>query len=352
MAGFSTTQFFRNLPLLLVNNVPGRLLPIVLPRFALVYALMVLYQFRRGQARPALRGVLAVRRSRRRRVPPTAGDPAARGGSPSARSESCSGQGSHPGCGCCVVACGRPTPRTLRRLALRAASVHHRDHRPGRPSSGGVPSRSWATTCTGWSRGRTTRRPPRSIEEMPFVELVPGDLADLPSLVASLELSQPDEVYNLGAISFVASELLAGRADGEHDRPRGAADARGDPHGRGHAEQPDPLLPGVVVGDVRQGPRDAAGRDDAVPSAFAVRLRQGVRARHHGELPGELRAVRLFRDPVQPRGTASGHRVRHPQGDQRGGADQARSAARAGDGHARHASATGDMPATTCGRCG
>ena len=58
MAGFATTQFFRNLPLLLLNNVPGRLLPTVLPRFVLVYSLMVLYQFRRGQARPALRGVL------------------------------------------------------------------------------------------------------------------------------------------------------------------------------------------------------------------------------------------------------------------------------------------------------
>src|SRR3954454_7003420 len=40
--------------------------------------------------------------------------------------------------------------------------------------------------------------------EQPFVELVPGDLADLPSLVAALEQTQPDEVYNLGAISFVA----------------------------------------------------------------------------------------------------------------------------------------------------
>jgi GDPmannose 4,6-dehydratase len=39
---------------------------------------------------------------------------------------------------------------------------------------------------------------------MPFVELVPGDLADLPSLVAALQIAQPDEVYNLGAISFVA----------------------------------------------------------------------------------------------------------------------------------------------------
>jgi len=35
-------------------------------------------------------------------------------------------------------------------------------------------------------------------------ELVPGDLADLTSLVSALEYVQPDEVYNLGAISFVA----------------------------------------------------------------------------------------------------------------------------------------------------
>jgi GDPmannose 4,6-dehydratase len=33
---------------------------------------------------------------------------------------------------------------------------------------------------------------------------VPGDLADLTSLVNALEYAQPDEVYNLGAISFVA----------------------------------------------------------------------------------------------------------------------------------------------------
>jgi len=40
--------------------------------------------------------------------------------------------------------------------------------------------------------------------ELPFVELVPGDLQDLPSLVQALEQTQPNEVYNLGAISFVA----------------------------------------------------------------------------------------------------------------------------------------------------
>ena len=40
--------------------------------------------------------------------------------------------------------------------------------------------------------------------EMPFIELVSGDLADLPSIVSAMEACQPDEVYNLGAISFVA----------------------------------------------------------------------------------------------------------------------------------------------------
>jgi GDPmannose 4,6-dehydratase len=40
--------------------------------------------------------------------------------------------------------------------------------------------------------------------EFPFVELVSADLQDLSSLVAVLEQTQPDEVYNLGAISFVA----------------------------------------------------------------------------------------------------------------------------------------------------
>ena len=41
-------------------------------------------------------------------------------------------------------------------------------------------------------------------DEFPFVQLVPGDLADFSSLVSALEMAQPDEVYSLGAISFVA----------------------------------------------------------------------------------------------------------------------------------------------------
>jgi GDPmannose 4,6-dehydratase len=42
------------------------------------------------------------------------------------------------------------------------------------------------------------------IEQMlPAVDLVDGDLTDMSSLLAALEVAQPDEVYNLGAISFV-----------------------------------------------------------------------------------------------------------------------------------------------------
>ena len=41
-------------------------------------------------------------------------------------------------------------------------------------------------------------------EAFPYVELVDGDLQDLSSLIGAVEYAQPDEVYNLGAISFVA----------------------------------------------------------------------------------------------------------------------------------------------------
>jgi GDPmannose 4,6-dehydratase len=41
-------------------------------------------------------------------------------------------------------------------------------------------------------------------EEVPFVKILTGDLLDTSSLLRALNASQPDEFYNLGAISFVA----------------------------------------------------------------------------------------------------------------------------------------------------
>ena len=56
----------------------------------------------------------------------------------------------------------------------------------------------------GMIAGQNNPRTEQILQDLPFVELVGGDLQDLSSLIAALEYSQPDEVYNLGAISFVA----------------------------------------------------------------------------------------------------------------------------------------------------
>ena len=56
----------------------------------------------------------------------------------------------------------------------------------------------------GLVKGQNNPRTLQIQHELPYVELVPGDLADLPSLIKAVDQAQPDEVYNLAAISFVA----------------------------------------------------------------------------------------------------------------------------------------------------
>jgi GDPmannose 4,6-dehydratase len=58
-------------------------------------------------------------------------------------------------------------------------------------------------TVFGLVKGQANPKAEMLQRELPFVEIISGDLQDLPSLVQALELTQPDEVYNLGAISFV-----------------------------------------------------------------------------------------------------------------------------------------------------
>ena len=52
---------------------------------------------------------------------------------------------------------------------------------------------------------RGQNNPKRGLVEqiIPSIEFVEGDLTDLASLISAMEMAQPDEVYNLGAISFV-----------------------------------------------------------------------------------------------------------------------------------------------------
>jgi GDPmannose 4,6-dehydratase len=56
----------------------------------------------------------------------------------------------------------------------------------------------------GLIRGQNNPKEQLVRETVPGVELISGDLQDLSSLLRALERSAPDEVYNLGAISYVA----------------------------------------------------------------------------------------------------------------------------------------------------
>jgi len=53
---------------------------------------------------------------------------------------------------------------------------------------------------------RGQNNPKRELVErtVPGIKVLTGDLSDMSSLIRSLDVAQPDEVYNLGAISFVA----------------------------------------------------------------------------------------------------------------------------------------------------
>ncbi|MEK7059505.1 MAG: GDP-mannose 4,6-dehydratase [Patescibacteria group bacterium] len=52
-------------------------------------------------------------------------------------------------------------------------------------------------------RGQQNPKRQRVEEEQPYVELIEADLVDQSSLVQAIEVSQPDEIYNLAAISHV-----------------------------------------------------------------------------------------------------------------------------------------------------
>ena len=56
----------------------------------------------------------------------------------------------------------------------------------------------------GLVRGQNNPKYQLVSEELPGVQLLTGDLTDMASLMRAFEAAQPTEVYNLGAISFVA----------------------------------------------------------------------------------------------------------------------------------------------------
>lgn len=67
----------------------------------------------------------------------------------------------------------------------------------------------------GLVRGQSNPKIATVEEIIPSVELLEGDLRDLPSLIGALEIAQPNEVYNLGAISFVGLSWKQAELTGE-----------------------------------------------------------------------------------------------------------------------------------------
>ena len=104
------------------------------------------------------------------------------------------------------------------------------------------------------------------------LRLVYGDLADGSSLDQLVKTIRPDEIYNLGAQSHVRVSFDIPEYTSEITGLGLHSVARGD--SRDGAEVP--FLSGVVVGDVREGCRNAADRADAVLSAKPVCLCEGV----------------------------------------------------------------------------
>ena len=56
----------------------------------------------------------------------------------------------------------------------------------------------------GLIRGQNNPKLPALQRSHPYVKILSGNLLDLASLIRALAQAQPDEVYNLGAVSFVA----------------------------------------------------------------------------------------------------------------------------------------------------
>ena len=89
------------------------------------------------------------------------------------------------------------------------------------------------------------------------ITLVAGDLLDEVSMINILRDNRPTEVYNLAAQSFVQTSWSQPVLTGETTALGRDPGARRHPHRRSG----DPLLPGQLLGDVRQGARGAPDRD-------------------------------------------------------------------------------------------
>src|SRR6266404_1856512 len=121
-----------------------------------------------------------------------------------------------------------------------------------------------------------------------------GDLTDSTNLIRIVQETQPDEIYNLAAMSHVKVSF---------DTPEYTANADGIGTLRlleairilGLKERVRSTMP--QHRNVRLGPRDSPERDDTFLPAFAVCGRKTLCLLDYGELPGGLRISCIERHP-------------------------------------------------------
>ena len=204
----------------------------------------------------------------------------------------------------------------------------------------------------GLIRGQNNPKGQMVVDETPALELVDGDLRDLSSLIAAVEQVQPDEVYNLGAISFVKLSWSQPELTAEItglgvlrmlEAVRIVGGSENNPIRFYQASSSE------MFGKVRETPQNEL-------TPFHPRSPYGVAKvfGHHitvnyRESYGMHASSGIL---LQPRERAARPRVRLPQDHQRARAHQARAPGLRSPSATSTRRATGATPATTSRRCG
>ena len=151
------------------------------------------------------------------------------------------------------------------------------------------------------------------------ITLVQADLLDPTSLTEAIEEARPAELYNLGAQSFVPTSwkqpVLTAEFTAVGVTRLLEATRRVNPDIRFYQASSSEMF-----GKVRESRRTSR----PLLSPLALRRGQGLRALHHRQLPGVVRALCGLRHPLQPRVASPGARVRDAQDLGRRRAHQAR----------------------------
>jgi GDPmannose 4,6-dehydratase len=142
---------------------------------------------------------------------------------------------------------------------------------------------------TGMVRRASTETFDRIAHFKDRIVLRQADMLDQFSLVKLLDEVQPDEIYNLAAMSFVPPRG-ASRCSRANSPPWASPRSRSHAHGLPQG----PFLPGLVFRDVRQGPRTPQTEKTPFYPRSPLRGRQGLRPFHHGQLPRILQPLRLL----------------------------------------------------------